>query len=63
MQNWYNDIMKKKFTISFAVILVIVIAVLWLFWGADTWNVQIFGRDRRWSEYPVSYRDRLYKHR
>ena len=35
--------MKKKFTISFAVVLVIVIAVLWLLWGADSWNVQITG--------------------
>jgi hypothetical protein len=35
--------MKKKFTISVAVFLVIVIAVLWLFWGADTWDVQISG--------------------
>jgi hypothetical protein len=35
--------MKKKLTISIAVVFVIVIAVLWLFWGADSWNVQISG--------------------
>ncbi len=35
--------MKKKFTISLAVVLAIVIAVLWLFWGPDSWNVQITG--------------------
>lgn len=35
--------MKKKVTISLAVFLVIVIAVLWLFWGADSWDVQISG--------------------
>lgn len=35
--------MKKKLTISLAVFLVIVIAVLWLFWGADSWDVQISG--------------------
>ena len=35
--------MKKKLTISLAVVLAIVIAVLWLFWGPDSWNVQITG--------------------
>ena len=35
--------MKKKVTISLAVFLVIVIGVLWLFWGADSWDVQISG--------------------
>ncbi len=35
--------MKKKFTISLAVVLVILIGVLWLFWGADSWDVQITG--------------------
>ncbi|MBK1649209.1 DUF1523 family protein [Rhabdochromatium marinum] len=35
--------MKKKFIISLGVVLAIVIAVLWLFWGSDTWNVQISG--------------------
>lgn len=35
--------MKKKFTIGLAVFLIIVIAILWLFWGADSWDVQISG--------------------
>jgi hypothetical protein len=35
--------MKWKFTISLAVVLAIVIAVLWLLWGPDSWDVQISG--------------------
>ena len=35
--------MKKKFTIGLAVVLAIVIAVLWLLWGPDSWDVQISG--------------------
>jgi hypothetical protein len=35
--------MKKKLTIGLAVVLVITVAVLWLFWGADSWDVQISG--------------------
>ncbi|MBK1725129.1 DUF1523 family protein [Thiocystis violacea] len=35
--------MKKKFTIGFAVVLVIAIVLLWLRWGPDSWEVQITG--------------------
>ncbi len=35
--------MKNKFTISLVVVLGIVIAVLWLLWGPDSWNVQVTG--------------------
>ena len=35
--------MKKQSTISLAVVLVIVIAVLWLVWGPNSWDVQITG--------------------
>ncbi len=35
--------MKKTFTISLAVVLAIAIAVLWLLWGPDSWDVQITG--------------------
>ncbi|MTW22782.1 DUF1523 family protein [Allochromatium palmeri] len=35
--------MKQKFTVGLAVVLAIVITVLWLFWGPDSWDVQITG--------------------
>ncbi|EGV30808.1 protein of unknown function DUF1523 [Thiorhodococcus drewsii AZ1] len=35
--------MKQKFTIGFAVVLVIAIVLLWLRWGPDSWEVQITG--------------------
>jgi hypothetical protein len=35
--------MKKKLTFVFGVVLAIAIGVLWLFWGADSWDVQISG--------------------
>ncbi len=35
--------MKNKFAISLAVALVIVLSVLWLLWGPDSWDVQITG--------------------
>jgi hypothetical protein len=35
--------MKNKFTIGLAVVIVILIVLLWLRWGPDSWDVQITG--------------------
>ena len=47
--------MNKKFTISLAAVLAIVIAVLWLIWGPDSWNLPVTGvtGDGRNNQYRI----------
>jgi len=35
--------MKQKFTIGLAIVVIVVIALLWVRWGPDSWDVQLTG--------------------